>query len=51
MNPKKGGYSLNLSTNSLGAKTCLVLAKTLATDRTFTEVKFNDCMLPEEGMN
>lgn len=48
-NPKKGGYLLDLSTHSLTVKTCAVLAKCLATDRAFAEVRLNDCMLPEEG--
>ena len=30
-------------------KTCALLGKALAVDRTFTHVKLNDCMLAEEG--
>lgn len=40
---------LNLSTNSLSPKTCHVLGKVIATDRTFVEIKFADCMLSEDG--
>lgn len=49
LSPKKGGALLNLSTHSLGVKTCSVLGKALSTDRVFTEIRLNDCMLPEEG--
>lgn len=49
-NPRKfGGYSLNLSTNSVSAKTCGILSKLFSSDRTFIEIKFNDCALAEEG--
>ncbi|XP_005091949.1 leucine-rich repeat-containing protein 45 [Aplysia californica] len=41
---------LDLSTNSLTPKTCAVLGKVLATDRTFVEIKFSDCMLTEEAI-
>ena len=44
-----GGYCLNLSTQSLTVQTCVVLAKVLATDRTFTDIRFDDCLLTEEG--
>ena len=44
-----GGFTLNLSTHSINARTCVVLAKLLSTDRTFRTVCLNDCMLPEEG--
>lgn len=50
LSPKKGGALLNLSTHSLGVKTCSVLGKALSTDRVFTEIRLNDCMLPEEGV-
>ena len=43
-----GGYTLNLSTHNLTEKTCAILGRALATDRTFCEIKLNDCMLPEE---
>ncbi|XP_041364720.1 leucine-rich repeat-containing protein 45-like [Gigantopelta aegis] len=36
---------LDLSTNSLTAKTCSVLGELLSLDRTFVEVRFADCML------
>ncbi|KAK2160778.1 hypothetical protein LSH36_127g12010 [Paralvinella palmiformis] len=48
--PHKGGYCLNLSTHSLSVQTCAILAKVFTTDRTFLEIKLNDCMIPEEGM-
>lgn len=47
--PKKGGFCLSLSTHSLTVKTCVVLGKVLSADRAFTDIRFNDCMLPEEG--
>lgn len=47
--PKRGKTVLNLSTNSLSPKTCHVLGKVIATDRTFLEIKFADCMLSEDG--
>ena len=43
------GYTLNFSTNNITEKSCAILGRALATDRTFAELKFNDCMLPEEG--
>lgn len=45
----KGKAILDLSTNSLTGKTCAVLGKALASDRTFIELKFGDCMLSEDG--
>lgn len=45
----KGRTTLDLSTHSLSPKTCAVLGKVLATDRNFTEVKFADCMLSDDG--
>ena len=45
----KGRATLDLSTQSLTPKTCAVLGKVLATDRNFTEIKFADCMLSEDG--
>lgn len=47
----KGKAIFDLSTNSLTAKTCAVLGKVLASDRTFVELKFADCMLSEDGMS
>ena len=44
-----GRAILDLSTNSLSPKTCAVLGKALAADRTFVEIKFSDCMLAEDG--
>ncbi|KAK7005347.1 leucine-rich repeat-containing protein 45 [Biomphalaria glabrata] len=41
---------LDLSTNSLTPKTCCVLGKALASDRTFVEIKFADCMLAEDAI-
>ncbi|XP_059173712.1 leucine-rich repeat-containing protein 45-like [Physella acuta] len=41
---------LDLSTNSLTPKTCAVLGKVLASDRTFVEIKFSDCMLAEDAI-
>ncbi|XP_041363467.1 leucine-rich repeat-containing protein 45-like [Gigantopelta aegis] len=41
---------LDLSANSLTAKTCAVLGKVLSLDRTFLEVKFADCMLNEDAI-
>ena len=46
----RSGYPLNLSTHSLNVKTCVVLGKLLTTDRMFNHISFNDCMLPEEGI-
>ncbi|KAI0212767.1 Leucine-rich repeat-containing protein 45 [Lamellibrachia satsuma] len=46
----RGGPCLNLSASSVNVKTCAVLGKTLSVDRTFTEIKLNDCMLAEEGV-
>ena len=46
----RSGYPLNLSTHSLNAKTCVILGKLLTTDRMFSQISFNDCMLPEEGI-
>ena len=40
---------LNLSTNSVTAKTCAVLSKVIAADHVFVEYKFADCMLSEDG--
>lgn len=40
---------MNLSTNSLTSKTCAVLGKVIASDHTFAEYKFADCMLSEDG--
>ena len=45
----KGRATLDLSTQSLTPKMCAVLGKVLATDRNFTEIKFADCMLSEDG--
>lgn len=47
---KRGKTVLNLSTNSLSPKTCHVLGKVIATDRTFVEIKFADCMLSEDAV-
>ncbi|KAK3089984.1 hypothetical protein FSP39_008219 [Pinctada imbricata] len=47
---KKFKPVLNLSTNSLSSKTCHVLGKVIATDRTFVEYKFADCMLSEDAI-
>ncbi|XP_064621256.1 leucine-rich repeat-containing protein 45-like [Lineus longissimus] len=47
---KHGRTSLNLSTNSLTPKTCAVLGKLLATDRMFSEIRLNDCMITEDGI-
>ncbi|XP_076444390.1 leucine-rich repeat-containing protein 45-like isoform X2 [Babylonia areolata] len=46
----KGRSILDLSTESLAPKTCAVLGKVLATDRTFTELRFADCMLSEDAV-
>ena len=46
---KKEKLVLNLSTNSLTAKTCAVLSKVIAADHVFIEYKFADCMLSEDG--
>ena len=46
---KKEKLILNLSTNSLTAKTCAVLSKVIAADHVFIEYKFADCMLSEDG--
>lgn len=45
-----GKSILDLSTNSLTSKTCAVLGKALAADRTFVEIKFSDCMLDEDAV-
>ncbi|KAK3586009.1 hypothetical protein CHS0354_033126 [Potamilus streckersoni] len=47
---KKDKNVLDLSTCSLTGKTCAVLGKILATDRSFLEVKFADCMLSEDAI-
>lgn len=47
---KRGKPVLDLSTNSLSPKPCHILGKVIATDRTFLEYKFADCMLSEDGM-
>lgn len=49
LSPRKGKATLNLSSCSLNPKTCAILGKVLATDRTFTELKLGDCMLTEDG--
>lgn len=41
---------LDLSTNSLSAKTCNILGKVINTDRTFIEYKFADSMLSEDAI-
>ncbi|XP_046380358.2 leucine-rich repeat-containing protein 45-like [Haliotis rufescens] len=46
----KGRTTLDLSTNSLTPKSCAVLGKVIAPDRTFTEYKFADCMLSEDAL-
>lgn len=46
---KKEKLVLNLSTNSLTAKTCAILSKVIAADHAFVEYKFADCMLSEDG--
>ncbi|XP_033749782.1 leucine-rich repeat-containing protein 45-like [Pecten maximus] len=46
----KGKHVLDLSTNSLSAKTCHALGKAIATDKNFREIKFADCMLSEDGV-
>lgn len=47
---KKEKLVLNLSTNSLTAKTCAVLSKVIAADHVFVEYKFADCMLSEDAV-
>jgi Ran GTPase-activating protein (RanGAP) involved in mRNA processing and transport len=44
------GNTLNLSAASLSAKTCAILAKLFETDRSFTDIRFNDCSLSDEGL-
>lgn len=46
-----GNYTLNLSTQSLSVKTCGILAKLLSTSNPFVDIKFNNCSLPDEGMD
>lgn len=40
---------LDLSTMCLSAEQCVVLAKCLRTDDTFTDLKLTDCVLNDEG--
>ncbi|XP_052068540.1 leucine-rich repeat-containing protein 45-like [Mytilus californianus] len=47
---KRGKAILDLSTNSLSPKPCHILGKVIATDRTFLEYKFADCMLSEDAV-
>uniref|UniRef100_A0A0B6ZX13 Leucine-rich repeat-containing protein 45 n=2 Tax=Arion vulgaris TaxID=1028688 RepID=A0A0B6ZX13_9EUPU len=50
MQGSKSKATLDLSTSSLTPKTCAVLGKVLAADRTFVEIKFADCMLTEDAI-